>query len=181
MGRPAIRLNLKHTLPELKQHYQHARSPVETRRAHVIWLLATGKPRSEVLEITGYSLPSALDAIHRYNTGGLEGLRDERAENRGAPPLLTDAELLLLAQTIRHDFKQGRAWRGADVVHWAQTTLGKPLRSQRAYELLAAIGFSLQTPRPRHARSSDALRADFKKTRSQPLWKRLEALLDKQA
>ncbi|NJK44813.1 MAG: hypothetical protein HC933_11475 [Pleurocapsa sp. SU_196_0] len=181
MGRPAIQLNLKHTIAELKRHLQRARTPVEQRRTHVIWLLATGKPRAEVEAITGYSLPSVLDAIHRYNVNGLEGLRDERAENQGAPPLLTDAELLLLAQTIRHDFKQGKVWRGADVVQWAQTTLGKPLRSQRAYELLSAIGFSLQVPRPRHSKSSDAAQADFKKTRSQPLWKRLETLLATQA
>lgn len=161
MGRPAIQLKLQHPVAELKRHYQHARTKVEHRRAHVIWLLASGKPRGEVLEITGYSLPSLLDAIHRYNAAGLQGLRDERADNPGPPPLLEDAELLLLAQTIRHDFKQGKVWRGADVQTWVDTTLGKEIRHQRAYELLEAIGFSLQTPRPRHTKSSDAACADF--------------------
>jgi transposase len=179
MGRPAIKLNIQHTTTELKTHYQHATTKVEHRRAHVIWLLASGKPRQEVLEITGYSNPSLLDAIHRYNAHGLEGLRDERANNPGPPPLLKDAELLLLAQTIRYDFQRGKVWRGADVQTWVKTTLGKAIRHQRAYELLEAIGFTLQTPRPRHVKSSDAARVDFKKRDSQPLWKRLEALLEK--
>ena len=144
----------------------------------MIWLLASGKPRSEVIDLTAYSLPSVLEAIHRYHPDGLNGLRDQRESNNGAPPLLEDAELLLLAQTIRHDFEQGVVWRGADVQAWVENTLGKQVRYQRAYEFLDAIGFSLQVPRPRHAKSSDAARADFKKTRSQTLLKRLETLLE---
>ena len=171
MGRSPVTLQVKHSIGELKTHYQNTTNAVERRRAHVIWLLACGKPRDEVIDLTAYSLPSVLDTIHRYNNDGLEGLRDLRESNSGAPPLLNDAELLLLAQIIRHDFKQGIVWHGADVQTWVESTLGKQVRYQRAYEFLDAIGFSLQVPRPRHAKSSDAARADFKKTRSQTLLK----------
>lgn len=178
MGRPPVTLKAKHPVAELKAHYQNCTNAVKRRRAHVVWLLASGKPRQEVIDLTAYSLPSVLDAIHRYHQNGLEGLRDQRQTNSGAPTLLEDAELLLLAQTIRHDFKQGILWRGSDVQAWVQATLGKQVHYQRAYEFLNAIGFSLQLPRPRHAKSSDAARADFKKTRSQTLSKRLENLLE---
>jgi transposase len=179
MGRNSIQLNPKHPVAELKQHYQKCTCAVERRRAHVIWLLASGKSRDEVIQLTAYSLPSVLDAIHRYNQAGLEGLRDLRHTNPGAPTLLSDQELLLLAQTIRKDFEKGIVWNGMDVQTWVQTKLGKPIRFQRAYEFLDAVGFSLQVPRPRHAKSSDAAKADFKKTRSQTLLKRLEALANK--
>ena len=179
MGRSPVTLQAKHPVAELKAHYQNATNAVERRRAHVIWLLASGKPRSEVIDLTAYSLPSVLDTIHRYHQDGLEGLRDRRETNSGAPTLLEDAELLLLAQTIRHDYGQGIVWRGADVQTWVESTLGKQVRYQRAYEFLSAIGFSLQVPRPRHMKSSDAARADFKKTRSPTLLKRLENLLEK--
>jgi transposase len=177
MGRPPVTLQIQHPLSELKRHYQNTTNAVERRRAHVIWLLASGKPRCDVIQLTAYSLPSVLDAIHRYNKTGLDGLKDRRETNPGAPTLLSDAELLLLAQTIRHDFEQGIVWRGADVQAWIETTLGQTVHYQRAYELLEAIGFSLQVPRPRHIKSSDAARADFKKTHSQMLLKRLENLL----
>jgi transposase len=177
MGRHSIRLNPKHLIAELKHHYQKCTCAVERRHAHVIWLLASGKTRDEVIQLTAYSLPSVLDAIHRYNQDGLEGLRDLRHTNPGAPSLLSDQELLLLAQTVRKDFEKGIVWNGMDVQTWIQTTLGKQVRFQRAYEFLDAIGFSLQVPRPRHAKSSDAAQADFKKTRSQTLLKRLETLV----
>jgi transposase len=121
-----------------------------------------------------------LDAIHRYNNDSLDGLRDRRETNPGAPTLLSDADLLLLAQTIQHDFEQGVVWRGSDVQAWVEDTLGQPVHYQRAYELLEAIGFSLQVPRPRHIKSSDATRTDCKKTHSQKLLKLLERLLEKQ-
>ena len=133
MGRLPVTLQAKHPIAELKAHYQNTTNAVERRRAHVIWLLASGKPRSEVIDLTAYSLPSVLEAIHRYNNEGLEGLRDQRESNSGAPPLLNNAELLLLAQTIRHDFEQSIVWRDADVQTWVESTLGKQVRYQRAF------------------------------------------------
>ena len=76
MGRSLVTLQAKHPVAELKAHYQYATNAVERRRAHVIWLLASGKPRGEVKDLTAYSLPSVLEAIHRYNKDGLNGLRD---------------------------------------------------------------------------------------------------------
>ena len=170
MSRNAIQLNPQHPVTELKQHYQHCTCAVERRRTHVIWLLASGIPRDQVIQITAYSLPSVLDAIHRYNQNGLDGLHDLRHTNPGAPTLLSDQDILLLAQTIRNDFKQGIVWSGMDVLKWTQTKLGIQIRFQRAYELLEAIGFSLQIPRPRHTKSSDAARGNFKKTPFQTLF-----------
>jgi transposase len=123
MGRNSIQLNPQHPIAELKRHYQKCTCAVERRRAHVIWLLASGKSRDEVIQLTAYSLPSVLDAIHRYNQNGLEGLRDLRHTNPGAPTLLSDQEFLLLARTIRKDFEKGIVWNGKDVQTWIQTNV----------------------------------------------------------
>ena len=76
MGRLPVTLKAKHPVAEPKAHYQNTTNAVERRRAHVIWLLASGEPRGEVKDLTAYSLPSVLEAIHRYNKDGLNGLRD---------------------------------------------------------------------------------------------------------
>jgi transposase len=163
MGRPKIELELKHTPNELQQHYQHASSAVERRRSQVIWFLALGKPPKEVAELTAYSHVSILDTIHKYNQAGLEGLKDHRVNNQGAPTVLTDQEMLLLAQSIRSDFEQGIIWKGKDVLQWVKRVCNKDLHQPRAYELLAAIGFTLQVPRPNHELSNPARIEDFKK------------------
>lgn len=163
MGRPKTQLELQHTPAELQHHYQHARSAVERRRAQVIWFLASGKSLKETGALTAYSHVSLLKTIHNYNQHGLNGLKDQRAHNRGAPTLLSDQQLLLLAQTIPHDFEQGIVWNGSDVLEWVKRKCKKDLHKPRAYELLAAIRFTLQGPRPRHEKSNPAEVEDFKK------------------
>ena len=163
MGRAKIKLELQHTAEELQQHYQKASSAVERRRSQVIWFLALGKTTQEAAELTAYSHVSILDTIHKYNSMGLEGLKDHRVNNQGAPTVLSDQEMLLLAQSIRADFEQGIIWRGKDVLQWVERVCNKQLHQPRAYELLSAIGFTLQVPRPSHELSNLARIEDFKK------------------
>lgn len=73
--------------------------------------------------------------------------------------------MLLLAQTIRKDYALGKLWNGRKVVAWVKEELGKEIHEQRAYEALAAINFSLQAPRPRHAKADPIAQEDFKKRR----------------
>ena len=134
---------------------------MERRRFQVLALLAEGRTRADVLAITRYSVPSYVDLVHRYNDHGLEGLQDRRHRNSGAPTLLSDADLLLLAQTIRADYAQEIVWNGTWVQQWIKTTLGKDVYLARAYEFLDAVGFSQQTARPRYVEADDTAQEDF--------------------
>ncbi|MEM7738663.1 MAG: IS630 family transposase [Deinococcota bacterium] len=91
------------------------------------------------------------------------GLVDRRLGCSGRKPLLSDDQMLHLAQCIRKDYAQGIYWNGAKVVIWINEELGKQVHEQRAYEYLKAIGMSLQQPRPRHARADPAAQERFKK------------------
>ena len=162
-----VQVKFQHTERQLWQAYKASSCPVERRRLQVLALLAEGRKRAEVLAITRYSVPRYVELIHRYNAEGLDGLRDRRHRNSGAPTLLSDGELLLLAQTIRADYQQDIVWSGTQVQDWIKTTLGKDLYLSRAYEFLDAIGFSQQTARPRHVGADETAQDDFKKTRSQ--------------
>ena len=129
----------------------------------MVWWLQEGRSRKEVLELSAYSNSSLVALIKRYNEHGLAGLRDRRHENPGAPSLLSDEELLLLAQMLRKDFDKGIVWNGAKVVRWLREQLGKDLHISRAYEALASIGFSPQMPRPAHSKADIAEQERFKK------------------
>ncbi len=174
---PAIRIEFQHTASVLWQHYRASTCAVERRRLQVLGLSAEGRTRADVLAVTGYSVPSYVDLVHRYNAQGLEGVQDQRHRNSGAPTLLSDAEVLLLAQTLRADYAQNIVWNGAQVQQWIKTTLGKELYLSRAYEFLDAIGFTQQTPRPRHVEADDKAQEDFKKTRSQRFSAQLKRLI----
>lgn len=163
-GRPRLELKVQNSVEDLKRHYRTCTCAVEQRRTQAVWWLAEGRSRTEVLNLSGYSPSSLVSLIKRYNAQGLAGLRDARHENKGAPSLLSDEEMLRLAQVIRTDYKVGRVWDGAKVVTWLREELGKEVYPSRAYEYLAAVGFSRQSPRPSHVKADAAQQEHFKKS-----------------
>lgn len=162
-GRPPIELKAQHSVIELKEPFRSCTCAVERRRTQVMWWLREGRSRQEVLALSAYSNSSLVELIKRYNEEGIAGLRDRRHENSGAPSLLSDEEMLLLAQVIRKDYAESKVWDGAKVVAWLRDTFAKKVHISRAYEYLAATGFSLQTPRPAHSKADLAEQERFKK------------------
>lgn len=161
----AIALNLQHEVEDLKAYYRASNDAVERRRLQVVWLLAEGRSRQEVAELTAYSRVSLYQTVKRYNTEGLEGLRDRRHENQGFAPLLDTAERERLLEAMK-DAENG-VWTAVKIQHWIERELGKSLYLQRIYELLDQLGFSLQSPRPAHVKADPAAQEDFKKTSCQ--------------
>lgn len=162
-GRPQLELDGNHSVLDLKEHFRACTCAVERRRLQVVWWLLEGRSRSEVMELSAYSSYSVREVIKRYNEQGLAGLKDRRHENKGAPSLLSDEELLRLAQVVRKDYTVGKVWNGQKVVQWLQEELGKEVYLSRAYDYLAAIGFSRQAPRPAHVKADKAEQERFKK------------------
>ncbi len=161
--------------------YKRSTCAVERRRSQLLALLCEGKSYREVLEITRYSYQGADKVMDAYVAQGLEGIKDQRHSNRGAPTLLSDADLLLLAQSIRADVAQGGVWNGNRVQAWVKTTLQKDLYLGRCYEFLEAVGYSQQVPRPRQVEADQERQEDFKKQSSLNVsrqWKRVLKALD---
>ena len=129
-----------------------------------------------MLAITRYSYQGANKIVDAYGAQGLKGLKDQRHGNRGAPTLLSDAELLL-AQTIRADVAEGGVWNGNRVQDWVRTTLHKELYLSRCYEFLDAVGYSRQLPRPRHVEADQERQEEFKKKSSPRLSTQLKRVL----
>ena len=130
-----------------------------------------------MLPITRYSYQGADKIVDAYLARGLESINDQRHGNRGAPTLLSDAELLLLAQSIRADIAEGGVWSGNRVQEWVRTTLHKELYLSRCYEFLDAVGYSRQVPRPRHVEANGGRQEDFKKKSSPRLSTQLKRVL----
>ena len=153
----------QHQADEFWAIYTRSTGAVERRRSQLLALLVEGRSYAEVLPITRYSYQGADKIVNAYLAHGLESINDQRHGNRGAPTLLSDAELLLLAQSVRADIADGGVWSGNRVQEWVKTTLHKELYLSRCYELLDAVGYSRQVPRPRRVEADQERQEDLKK------------------
>ena len=75
----------QHQADEFWATYKRSTCAVERRRSQLLALLAEGKPYAEVLAITRYSYQGADKIVDAYEAQGLDGIKDQRHGNRGAP------------------------------------------------------------------------------------------------
>src|SRR5215216_6597147 len=141
--------------------YRAARDATEARHVQAIWLLAQGRTVLEVSEVLASSSRWVTRLAARYNASGPEVLGDGRRRNGRAASLLTPD---LLAARVRTPPEDGGLWSGPKVAAWMAAHLGlAKVHPQRGWEALKRIKWSVQAPRPRHARAATPeQRAAFK-------------------
>ena len=150
-------------IAELEQIYKQATDGIESRQFQIIWLLAQGKKTEEVKEITGYSRTWIYALVKRYNESGVEGLGDERHQNKGASPLIDDLQQAQLWQVLQEKAPDGGLWNGRKVADWLTGLTGRQISRQRGWEILRQMTFRLRVPRPAHTQSDESEQIGWKK------------------
>ena len=149
---------------ELEARYRAARDATEARHFQAIWLLAQGRTFVEVAEVLAFVPRWVEELAQRYNASGPEALGDQRRRNGRAASLLTEAVLSALAERVQAPPEDGGVWSGPKVAAWMARHLGlERVHPQRGWEALQRLDWSLQAPRPRHARAATPeQQAEFK-------------------
>ncbi len=142
-------------IEDLEARYRAARDVTEARHLQAIWLLAQGRTVLEVAEVLALVPRWVTQLAARYNASGPEALGDQRRRNGKAASLLTEAVLAALAERVQAPPEDGGLWSGPKVAAWMARHLGRAkVHPQRGWEALQRLGWSLQAPRPRHARAA---------------------------
>ena len=151
---------------ELEARYRAARDVTEARHFQAIWLLAQGRTVLEVAEVLAFVPRWVTQLAARYNASGPEALGDRRRRNGRAASLLTEEVLAALAARVRAPPEDGGVWSGPKVAAWMARHLGlAKVHPQRGWDALRRLGWSLQSPRPRHPRAAaPAQKAALKKS-----------------
>jgi len=152
------------SVAELEERYRAARDATKARHTQAIWLLAQGRSVLDVVGVLAFAPRWVEELVARYNAHGPAALGDQRRRNGRAASVLTAAVLAALAERLRTPSADGGRWTGAKVAAWIAAQLGLTnVHSQRGWEALQRVRWSLQTPRPRHPRSATPeQRAEFK-------------------
>ena len=159
-----VKLEEHLSIEELGARYREAKDPVERSHAQIVWLLARGESAKRAAQITGYSARWVSEVVRRYNEGGPEALGDRRHENPGGRFLLDEAQRRELAEALGGAAPDGGLWSGPKVASWIEAKTGEKTHPQRGWVYLKRLGFSLKSPRPRHAKADPEEQETFKKT-----------------
>ncbi len=161
------------SVAELAARFRAAQTVAEARHTQAIWLLAQGRTVVEVAGVLALT-PRWVEAVAaRYNARGPAALGDGRRRNGRAASVLTEAVLAALAERLREPPEDGGLWSGPKVAAWMARHLKlERVHPQRGWEALKRLGWSVQTPRPRHPRAADPeARAAFANRLTLPLRK----------
>jgi len=191
---------------ELEERYVRCEDVRTSRHFQVIWHLARGHTISQVAETTAFGERWIEQLLARYNSEGPEALGDLRRRN-GAPATILKPDLLAkLRDRLCELPPDGGLWSSRKVADWMAEELGlKSVAPQRGWragsrvdgqseafrdsglsgaakarEALKAIGWSIQTPRPKNPKpATPEEAAAFKKSSRTPSQRRLRSILAK--
>jgi transposase len=150
----------------LEQRYRQASDSVERSHWQIVWLVAHGRSRTEVAEITAYSPTWISTIVQRYNADGPAGLGDRRHHNPGQTALLSPEQRAELADALEQPAPDGGLWTGPKVAQWMADKLGRRVHAPRGWEVLRALDYRSYVPRPRHSNADAAAQDQFKKNAS---------------
>ena len=162
---PAMELDLKEPMEELRRLYRREKSGPVARRLRIIILAAQHQTAEAISEQVDLSPRQVQNWVRRYNAAGLSGLQDRKG--RGPKPPLTAEEVDRLRSRL--DAGPGPedgvcTLRGKDVQRILEQEFGKVCKLGAVYKLLHNLGYSSLVPRPRHQRADLEAQEAFKKS-----------------
>jgi transposase len=154
------------SIEQLEECYRACADACSARHYQAIWLLAQGHTIGTVAELTCFVPRWVEELLARYNALGPQALGDLRRGNGRAPSVLKPELLEQLKVRLREPPPDGGVWNSRKVADFMAAQLGlMTLAPQRGWEALQAIGWSIQSPRPKNPNSATAEEAQaFKKS-----------------
>ena len=166
------------SLAELQAGYRTSGDAKLARHYQVIWLLAQGRSCAEVAQLTSLARRWVEQLLARYNAFGPSSLGDRRRGNDAKATILTPAVLDVVRERLKRPPDNGGLWSAKKVAAVMAAELGlAAVAEQRGWEALRAVGWTIQKPRPRHARAaSPEAQAEYKKASRKRSPKRQSAI-----
>jgi transposase len=170
MGAPLEITRTEHTAEALRGLCSRCSDGAQVRRILAVAMVLEGRSRTEAAEFNGMDRQTLRDWVHRYNAGGVRGLKSRR--HPGRAPALTDlqrAELLnLVLEGPDPEIHGVVRWRCVDLQAEVERRFGVKVHENTIGRWLHELGLRRLQPRPYHPRKDPQAEATFKKT--SPIW-----------
>ena len=150
---------------QLRVRARRERNPRTATRLLAIACAMEGASRAEAARLAGMERQALRDAVVRFNTEGLEGLRDR--PKPGRPPALGEAEQAVLLAAIFRGPDRARDgcvdWTLPALCRWIERRFGKRLHPASLSRIVRRLDLSRQKTRPLHPEADERAKAAFAK------------------
>lgn len=161
----AVRLRNDYDAPTLRSFARKSRDTRQARRLLALACVYDGMSRADAARAGGMDRQSLRDWVHRFNEAGPEGLFDRwvaRPRRLNAAQLAELAQIVETGPCLEHDGVV--RWRRIDLQRVIEDRFDVVYHERTISKLLAALGFSHITGRPRHPGQEPGIIEAFKKT-----------------
>jgi transposase len=165
MGRPVLKVK-GHTPEEIKALIKKDDQYIIGIRLYAVLLVALGRPSRQVEELFGISFKQVTNWVHRFEEGGVEGLRDRQGRGRKSrlSPEALERMDEALAQSPEVFGYNSATWTGPLLGDWIKKEFNVEYKSAQIYNLLHGIGFSHQKSRPTYPEADPEKQEEFKES-----------------
>ena len=152
------------TKQQLRRKYLSCRHSQEKKRWQALCLIADGGVAAHVADQLGMSRNWISQTVHRYNTGGVVGVKN-KSKNEGSKTL-TAEQVKELEKESRADAPSGgRLWSSTEIKRWCRCSDGRRYTQNNGVADVRQVGLyptsSASCPRGAGKRASAT---EFKKT-----------------
>lgn len=136
---------------ELKNRYRQALDTTESRRWHLLSLVATDWTIKRAAQVVGLNYDYAKEIVHRYNREGPTSVRNRNSDRQPPPAksLLTLDQQEELRQALQGPAPDGGLWSGPKVARWiAEKTGSEHIWPQRGWDYLKRLGIQWRNQNP---------------------------------
>jgi transposase len=151
------------TQKQLRRKYLSCQHPQEKVRWQALSLIANGEIANHVAGKLGRSSNWISETVHRYNEGGIEGVKN-KSKNQASKTLTTEQIKELEAEIQSGKTREQRLWSSKQISRWVEEKTGKKIHKTTAWRMFAKLEFTQQVPRPKHQqRAGEEEQDEFKK------------------
>lgn len=155
---------------DLKARYRSSKDPVEARRCHLLWKVASGWTVKAAAAVVGLNYDYARRVVKKYNEMGIDSLKNARPKTPinhkgGKKSILNSQQLERLKEVIKQKPVDGGIWTGPKVARWMEQETGRSkIYDSRGGDYLKKLGYSWQRPRPKHREGCPIQQQEFKES-----------------
>jgi transposase len=140
-------------------------------RLYAVYQVAIGKPSRKLSDLYDTSFKQINNWVHRFDEGGLDGLRDK--PGRGRKSRLSEEQRSRLAELIARESPQDYdyntdTWTGPLLIDWIAKHFNIEYKKAQIYNIIKSLGFSYQKSRGIYPEADpeaqQAFKEDLKKT-----------------